>query len=147
MSERLCAKPKENFVVFMLGARINRWWKPWVAIRIAMEMSAMQKELKKGDYGCFHIHNWGGRMSNSVQYWRDFDALEAYAQGSTHMKAWQKYANNGDIAIWHENYEISRYEGVYLGMPDEIMLGKAIGTVPAKGAMKTARKRIEASVK
>lgn len=146
MELRQAAIDNEKVVVFLIGMRSIKWWKISRAFKIGQQMSAMQKELTTQDVGCLNVENWFGRTTISLQYWRSFEELEAYAHASTHLNAWKKFAYDGSIAIWHETYEVNRYEAVYAAMPP-FGLGKAIGTVPAKGAMKTARKRIEASVK
>ena len=146
MEFRQAANSDKTIVVFMIGMRPNKLWKIPTIIKIGRQMAAMQTELRTQNLGCLSIENWGGRTTLSLQYWRSFEELEAYAHASTHMKAWREYANDGSIGVWHETYEVSSHEAVYVGMPS-FGLAKAIGTVPAKGAMKSARKRIEASLK
>ena len=80
----------------------------------------MQPEL-----GCLHIENWGGRTSISLQYWRSFEHLEAYARSTQaeHLPAWrdfnQKIRDNGSIGIWHETFMVKagEYEAIYGNMP------------------------------
>ena len=84
-----------------------------------------------------------------VQYWRDFDALEAYAKARdhAHLPAWQAFnqavSSNGDVGIWHETYVIGpgQYENIYNNMPP-LGLG-AVGTiVDAIGGRQAARQRV-----
>ena len=146
MELRQAAKTDQKFIVFVIGMRSNHWWKIWKTIKIAIQMAGMQKELAQTDLGCLSMENWFGRTTISLQYWKSFEELEAYSQANRHMKAWREYASNKSVGVWHETYEIKSHEAVYVAMPS-FGLGKAIGTVCAKGAMKTARKRLETSLK
>jgi hypothetical protein len=87
-----------------------------------------------------------------VQYWRSFEALEAYAQSKTaaHLPAWrafqQSIGTNGDVGIWHETYVIKSgaYENVYVNMPP-FGLGAAGTLRDAKDARRDARGRMAAA--
>jgi hypothetical protein len=146
---RFSANIEGDFVVFMIGARINRWWKALTFLPVGRAMARMQQELmSQPELGCLHIENWGGRTSISVQYWRSFEHLEAYARSmnAEHLPAWRdfnkKIRDNGDIGIWHETYMVraGEYEAIYgnmhrfgLGVAGEHgRLGKG-STAPLRG--------------
>lgn len=149
--ERLCAEMEGEFVVFLIGMRINKPWKPWKWGPVAAAMPRMIIELsKKPELGLLHARtHFGFPDIMVVQYWRSFDHLEAYARARehAHLPAWQAFnravASNGDVGIWHETYLISpgRHESVYNNMPP-FGLGAAGKLVSAVGARQEARARI-----
>jgi len=137
-----------DFVVFLIGTRINKPWKVrswWPVLRA---MRAMLKELDANpDLGCLgNTFGW----PVIVQYWRSFDHLERYAKSRDHLHlpAWHRFNRvvgqaRGDVGIWHETYWIraGSFETIYSGMPP-FGLGKAGRLVPASGARETARQRM-----
>ena len=137
-----------DFVVFLIGMRINRPWKVHKWWPIFSAMPRMIKELESNpDLGCLG-HIFGFKVI--VQYWRSFDHLEAYARHkeSEHLPAWKAFnasvgKSRGDVGIWHETYQVrsGEYEGVYSGMP-EFGLGAASLLVPATTKTEKARDRI-----
>ena len=42
---RFCAELDGPFVLFLIGARINRWWKPWLLFPLITTMPRMLAEL------------------------------------------------------------------------------------------------------
>jgi len=152
--ERLCAEVEGEFVVFLIGMRINHLWKVWKWWPVAAAMPRMLIELsKQPQLGLMHYRgHFGPRNIMIVQYWRSFEALEAYAraQDAAHLPAWQAFnkavGSNGDVGIWHETYVIKpgAYETVYNNMP-VFGLGAAGTLVPARGHRKAARERMTAT--
>ena len=151
--ERLAAKMEGDFVVFLIGMRVNRWWKPWQWLRSVLAMPRMIKELRqKPELGFLGAEQWFGRTTVMVQYWRSREALMAYARSraAEHLPAWRAFnklvGTNGDVGIWHETYCISpgAYENVYVNMPP-FGLGKAGILLPAAGARQSAEGRLGAS--
>ena len=76
--QRMTAEVDGDFVVFLIGTRINKPWKIlswWPVIRA---MRSMLKELEANpDLGCLgYTFGW----PVIVQYWRSFDHLERYAK-------------------------------------------------------------------
>ena len=123
---RHSAQVEGDFVVFLIGARVNRLRSLPAFVPISRAMRRMQKELlAQPELGCLHIENWYGRIVLSVQYWRSFEALEAYARNpdAEHLPAWRdfnrKIRDRGDIGIWHETYLVpaGSYESIYSNMP------------------------------
>ena len=149
--ERLCAEMDGDFVVFLIGMRINKPWKPWKWGPVAAAMPRMIIELsQKPELGLLHARtHFGFPDIMVVQYWRSFEHLEAYARARehAHLPAWHAFnravASNGDVGIWHETYLISagRHESVYNNMPP-VGLGAAGKLVSAIGARQEARARI-----
>jgi hypothetical protein len=153
VKDRVCAEIEGEFVVFLIGMRINKWWKPWAWGPVAAAMPKMLIELaRQPDLGLMHAcTHFGFPNIFVVQYWRSFELLEAYARngGAAHLPAWQAFntaiASNGDVGIWHETYIVKpgQYENVYNNMP-AYGLGRAGTLTPARGARQAARQRVEA---
>jgi hypothetical protein len=152
-AERLTARIEGNFVVFLIGMRINKVWKPQKWVPVFMGMGKMVKELeaRPAEETGFLGHN-GLNTKTIVQYWRSFDHLEAYAraQDQTHFPAWAAFnkrmkASRGDVGIWHETYLVKagQYEAVYSGMP-AFGLGRVSTLMPATGSRNEARSRLTA---
>ncbi|MBX3705845.1 MAG: DUF4188 domain-containing protein [Pseudomonadales bacterium] len=123
---RFTAVPADEFVVFLIGMRFNRPLRIRSWLPVLKAMPAMQRELAlRPELGCLGVHNWFGRTSLSLQYWRDFACLEAYSRAPEHLHlpAWREFnrgiRNNGDVGIWHETYRVSRSgsEAIYGNMP------------------------------
>lgn len=151
VAERMTAEINGDFVVFLIGMRINKFWKVGKWLPVARAMGAMLNELhsKPSDETGFLGHQ-PLSMFNMIQYWRSFDRLEAYAraQDAAHWPAWVAFNramkdSRADVGIWHETYRVhaGEYEAVYSGMP-RTGLGKASALVPATGGRETARQRM-----
>lgn len=153
IADRVCAEIDGGFVVFLIGMRVNRWWKFDKWWPVATAMPKMLIELaKKPELGLLHARtHFGFPNVMVVQYWRSFEALEAYARSpeAAHLPAWRAFnkavASNGDVGIWHETYLIrpGSYEAFYNNMPP-YGLGTAGRVVEAKGARKSAHERLRA---
>ena len=149
---RWTAEIEGDFVVFIIGARVNSRWQLFRAIADLGGRRGMQHMLKylsqHPEKGFLGYQTLG--LAN-VQYWRSFEHLEAYARArdSKHYPAWTRFnksvGSNGDVGIWHETYRVpaGSYETVYNNMPD-YGLGKAAKLVPAAGYRETAAGRIGA---
>ena len=148
--ERMAAEIEGDFVVFLIGMRIN---KPWMVHRwwpVFTAMPRMIRELERaGPETGFLGHNGLG-LGGIVQYWRSFDHLEAYARDPArlHAPAWAAFnkamrGRRGDVGIWHETYLVraGQYEAVYSGMPP-YGLGRVGRLVPATGSREAARQRL-----
>jgi hypothetical protein len=139
-----------DFVVFIIGMRINRFWKFHKWIPVASVMPKMIKELSdKPESGFLGFQIFGGIPPVMVQYWRSFEHLEAYAKdrNGQHYPAWKafnlKIKSNGDVGIWHETYKVNagNYECIYNNMP-KYGLGKIGEMIPATGRKEHAADRI-----
>jgi hypothetical protein len=148
---RVTAEIEGDFVVFLIGMRINRLLKPWKWLPVFVAMPRMLRELEsRPEAGLLHAELYfaGPRRPTVVQYWRSFEHLENYARShdSRHWPAWvafnKRVGSSGDVGIWHETYMVSagRHETVYNNMPP-IGLGAAGSLAPAAGRRATAAGR------
>ena len=150
INQRMTAKIEGDFVVFLIGMRINRFWKFHKWIPVASVMPKMIKELlMKPESGFLGFQIYGGIPPVMVQYWRSFEHLEAYAKDRNgfHYPAWKEFntkiKSNGDVGIWHETYKVNsgNYECIYNNMP-KYGLGKVADLIPAIGKRESAADRI-----
>jgi hypothetical protein len=144
---RVTAEVQGDFVVFLIGMRINKPWKIHKWLPVFLAMPRMLKELEaqpdSGFLGCTR------GFPLIVQYWRSFEHLESYARSrdNQHWPAWVAFNkrvgdSRGDVGIWHETYHVraGEYETVYSGMPP-FGLGKIGNLVAASGKRESARER------
>jgi hypothetical protein len=150
INRRMTAQLDGDFVVFLIGMRINRLWKIHKWFFVVTAMPKMLIELSKNhESGFLGYQMMGGFPPVMVQYWKSFEQLEAYAKdmNSTHYPAWkaynQKIRNNGDVGIWHETFKVrsGEYECIYNNMP-VYGLGKVGDLVPVTGKKDHAADRI-----
>ena len=140
-----------DFVVFLIGMRVNKWWKIWKWLPVALAMPRMLIELaKRPELGLLHARTaFGFPNIQVIQYWRSFELLHAYASGRSlaHLPAWRDFnrriASNGDVGIWHETFLVKdgAYESVYNNMP-LWGLAAAGAQVPAEGSRRSAKGRL-----
>ena len=151
IAQRMTARIEGDFVVFLIGMRINKLWKVWKWAPVAQQMPQMLAELAaQPELGLLHARTHFGLPNILVvQYWRSFDHLHKYATGADalHLPAWRAFnravGSSGDVGIWHESYLVKdgAYESVYNNMPP-YGLGVAGSLQPALGGMKSARGRL-----
>ena len=146
--KRVTAQIEGDFVVFLIGMRINKPWKVHKWLPAFLAMPRMIRELQDRPESGFLGHIMSTRVI--VQYWRSFEHLEAYARdhNQAHWPAWVDFnrrvgKSRGDVGIWHETYLVraGNYECVYSGMPP-FGLGKASTIVDASGRRESARGRL-----
>jgi hypothetical protein len=151
ISERMTARMEGDFVVFLIGMRINQWWKPQAWLPVARAMGPMLRELySKPELGLLGHEFFFGRTVLVVQYWRSLEQLMAYARdrNGQHLPAWrdfnQRAKGTSSVGIWHETYAVrpGGFESIYVGMP-RFGLGKVGELVPAVGHMNQARDRLK----
>lgn len=147
---RMTASKDEGFVIFIIGMRINKFWKIHKWLPVALAMPKMIRELKENsELGFLSQESWFGRTTIMVQYWKSFNHLESYAKNknSEHFPVWkffnEQISNNGDVGIWHETYLLNKgsYECIYNNMP-LFGLAKAGQHLPVTGNRKTAKSRL-----
>jgi len=153
IQKRMTGRMDGDFVVFLIGMRINRWWKVHRWLRVAMAMPRMIVELERNkDLGFLGAESWFGRTTVMVSYWRSMEHLMGYATSKTgkHLPAWKDFnhlvGTNGDVGIWHETYRVhpGDFESVYANMP-RFGLGKAGELVEATGKRANAPQRLVAA--
>lgn len=144
-----------DFVVFLIGMRINKPWKVrqwWPAL---MGMPKMIAELKAAGPDSGFLGHTPIRFGVIAQYWRSFEHLEAYARSKDHLHwpAWVAFNKRikgarGDVGIWHETYKVraGEYEAVYSGMPP-FGLAAAAELVPiGRAGQSAARERLSGNL-
>ncbi|WP_026462188.1 DUF4188 domain-containing protein [Adhaeribacter aquaticus] len=153
IKERMTARLDQNFVVFLIGMRINNFWKVKSWLPVAMAMPKMIKELEANpESGFLGGEQWLGRTTIMVQYWESFEKLEAYARNrdAQHYPAWMAFNKNirksNEVGIWHETYQVAagNYETIYYNMP-AFGLGKAGHLVSVGRPNNAAKERMQAS--
>jgi fumigallin biosynthesis monooxygenase-like protein len=116
-----------DFVVLLIGMRINRPWMPHKWLPVLRAMGPMIRELEADPASGF-LGATQGLMAGGpalVQYWRSFEHLERYARDrdARHLPAWRAFnrrvRDSGDVGIWHETYRVraGEYEAIYGNMP------------------------------
>ncbi|HEX5552421.1 MAG TPA: DUF4188 domain-containing protein [Chitinophagaceae bacterium] len=81
IDRRVTARKEGDFVVFMIGMRINRFWKLHRWIPVAAAMPKMLQELSmRPESGFPGFQLIGGIPPVTIQYRRSFEQLEAYAK-------------------------------------------------------------------
>jgi hypothetical protein len=153
ISKRMTGRVEGAFVVFLIGMRVNRWWKVLRWLRVALAMPRMIRELTQHpELGYLGAEQWFGRTTIMLSYWRSTDHLMAYAKkrDAEHLPAWRSFnrlvGTNGDVGIWHETYRVrpGDYENVYVNMRP-FGLGKVGDLVEATGRREAAAGRLAAA--
>lgn len=150
INERMTADVEGDFVIFLIGLRINKIWKVHKWLPVILAMPKMLKELYQDpELGFVSQESWFGRTTIMVQYWKSFEQLEAYAKNKTlnHLPAWTEFnktvGSSGDVGIWHETYHCKKgqHESIYNHMP-RFGLAKVGRHIPARDKLKDARGRM-----
>ena len=149
---RYTARHQGPITVFVIGLRINRLWRPDKWVPVARAMGPMIAELSQDPQSGFlgaepMLRNL--RTVAMLQYWRDFDSLEAYARNrdQQHWPAWTAFnkavGSSCAVGIFHETYVVDagHHETVYVNMPG-FGLGRVSGVQPATGSRTAARARM-----
>ena len=147
IADRMTAHRDREIVVFLIGARINRWWKVHRWLPVLFAMPRMLRELYANpDSGFLGAVSHGTFM---VQYWESTAHLLRYAKdrSGAHFPAWRDFyrrvGTSGDVGIWHETYRVphGNFESVYVNMP-RFGLGSVTELVPARGHRTSAAGRL-----
>lgn len=150
-NERLTATLDGEFVVFLIGMRLNKPWLVHRWIPVAIAMPRMIRELRgQAGSGFLHVESWLGRTTIMLQYWRSLEQLLAYAHArdAAHLPAWRAFnraiGTSGDVGVWHETYVASpgSYENIYVNMPP-FGLGRAGTLLSAQGRRQSAAARMD----
>ena len=148
---RYAAQVEGDFVVFVIGMRINKLLLVHKWLPVARAMPPMLRELMQNkQLGLLHVETFlNGRTLLTLQYWRSFEQLHAYAHArdKEHLPAWAEFnrrvGGNGSVGIFHETYEVraGAYECVYVNMPP-VGLARAGSMVAAVGRLESAMSRM-----
>ncbi len=125
-------------VVFHIGMRVNKPWRPdlWMPVFAAMPRMLAELAADPGS-GLLGYRLVAEPLSPwVVQWWESEEKLYAYASrpDAKHRPAWTAFNSRareapGAVGIWHETYVVSRSESIYVGMP-QTGLAKATSLVP-----------------
>ncbi len=141
-----------DFVVFLIGMRINRPWKPHKWLPVLVAMPRMLRRLRdRPDAGLLGWSLAWIKGPAVVQYWRSFENLDRFArdEDDLHLPAWRRFNRavraSGDVGIWHETYKVraGEHETLYANMP-RIGLAAAAAHVPVGPRTQTAARRVGA---
>jgi hypothetical protein len=133
-----------GLVVIYLGMRVNTWTGLKTLLGIGPQITRAVEQKPDGlllhenlIFSLFPPH-LGMR-----QYWRDFDALEAWSRSTPHRTWWENFLrSSGGTGFWHEAYFMSGgMEAVYDDVPVRLGFAQFAPVVPARGAMFSARTR------
>lgn len=147
---RFTAPGDLDVTVFLIGMRFNRlhridaWWP------VVSAMPPMLRHLSAHpENGLLGYHNWFGRTTILLTYWRDPQSLQAFAADTEapHLEPWRRFmrriGRSSTVGIWHETYVVpaGRHETIYSNMP---VFGLAAATqhVPVGPGTNTARQRL-----
>jgi hypothetical protein len=115
-----------ELTVFVIGMRINRFWRPDAWGPVVAAMPPMLAELSRDPESGFLGYQMmaGLRGPVLIQYWRTPEDVYRYAseRDAAHRPAWSAFNKRarklpGAVGIWHETYQISKAESVYVDMP------------------------------
>lgn len=149
---RMAAEIEGDFVVFLIGARVNS---KRHALQAFLDLGGRRGMRHMLDYLTEHPEKgllaYEMGFPTIVQYWRSFEHLEAFAgdKDDPHLDAWRSYwrrvGRSDRTGIWHETYLVraGEYEAVYGNMPPH-GLGKAGRLVPMSESSR-ARNRLGAT--
>lgn len=147
---RITATSDKDFVVFLIGMRINNWFAIHRWLPVFLAMGKMLPELYKNPELGFKSYEMGfGRTIILIQYWESTEKLIDYAKAkdSEHLPAWKAFnkmaMKSSAVGIWHETYVIdkSKTENIYVNMPP-FGFGKVGSIQPAQGNRNSAAQRL-----
>ena len=123
---RMTANLDGEFVVLLIGMRVNKPWKVHKWLPVFVAMPRLIRRLSRDDLGMLG-HHTALRPSGPilVQYWRSIEQLHRFAREAhlEHLSAWRMFNRwvgfTGDVGFWHETYVVrpGAYEAVYGNMP------------------------------
>jgi hypothetical protein len=125
---RVTTAGSDGVAVFLIGMRVNRWYRPGSWLPTLLAMRPMLEELYRDPASGFLGHRTllGGGGPVLVQYWCSADDVHRYARdlGGRHRPAWAAFyararRSPGAVGIWHELYEVpaGAHEATYVDMP------------------------------
>lgn len=150
--KRLTAVAEKDFVVFLIGMRINNFFAIHRWLPVFLAMGRMLPELYKNPDLGFRSYEMGfGRTLILVQYWESAEKLIGYAKAkdADHLPAWKAFnkaaQKSSAVGIWHETYLVdkSNTENMYVNMPP-FGFGKVGRVEPAVGKRNSAEQRLGA---
>ena len=152
---RWTAEIEGDFVVFIIGARVNSKWQAFRSLGdlggrrgLSYMLKYLMQHPEKGLLG----YEQAG-LATTIQYWRSFEHLERFAkdEDDPHLEVWRKYwkrlGKSDRTGIWHETFLVraGEWEAIYGNMPPR-GLGKASRLVPVAESV-GARQRLKAATR
>ncbi len=133
-----------DLVVIYLGMRVNAWAGLKTLFRLGPQISRSVDQ--KPDGLLLHENFIVSLLPVHLgmrQYWRDFDALEAWSRSVPHREWWRNFLrSSGGTGFWHEAYFMrGGMEAVYDDVPYALGFGRFAPLRPARGPMFSARSR------
>ena len=122
INQRINVSLEDDFVVFLIGIRINHLWKSQNWIPAALAMPTMINELSYIlESGFLGYQLIGAFPPVIVQYWKSLEQYEAYTKNrdESHYPVLndfiQKMRKNSDVAVWHETYKVKdgKFESIF----------------------------------
>lgn len=153
---RYTAEVDQDFVVFIIGMRVNKWWlfHKWLPVAMAMPKMLIKlgQDKSVGMLGAESFFRLFPVTTTLISYWSSFEHLDRFATDRTlpHAAEWSKYmksvGTSGDVGIYHETYKVHRsdFESVYGNMP-RFGLSRAFGHAPISKSNHEARNRFSKS--
>ena len=152
-NSRFTTQAPSGTTVFLVGMHINT---PWALHRIMPVMLAMPRmlieQMKNRDIGMIGTPRTfvSGRIVMVVQYWKSYEALEAYAKAGEldHLPAWRAFnkaaRKSNAVGVFHETYVLDNgnHEAIYSNLPKAILLGAAVGQVAIGKQTESSRERL-----
>jgi len=150
---------KPDMAIFLIGMRINHFYRIDLWVKSILAMSAMMKELNEAPekFGYYGGVTYGllallfGYPSIQVQYWESTEKVIEYATNKTHSNSIALYIKamrdaGPAVGVWHELYQVKSAEGIHRNMPPFGMVD-ALSSVPATGKMDSSKTRLDQWVK
>ncbi|WP_199823915.1 DUF4188 domain-containing protein [Streptomyces sp. NBRC 109706] len=138
--ERMTAKGEGELVVFLVGMRINSFWRlrSWLPVFRAMPrmLRELSREKERGMLG-YRLFFGSPRQITVLQYWSSVERLAAYASDTEgeHRPAWARLNRalraGARVGFWHETFVVpaGAAESFYVNLPPT-GLGAATGIEP-----------------
>jgi fumigallin biosynthesis monooxygenase-like protein len=133
-----------DLVVIYLGMRVNAW----TGLRTLLGMAPRIRNAVEQRPDGLLLHEYfllslAPPHLGMRQYWRDFDALEAWSRSAPHRDWWRNFLrSSGGTGFWHETYFMrGGMEAVYDDVHVPVGLGRFAPLQPARGPMFSARER------
>ena len=132
-----------DLVVIYLGMRVNVLAGVKTLLGLGPRISSAVAERPDG----LLLHEnllYPLRHAGMRQYWRDFDALEAWARSLPHKLWWQNFLrHSGGTGFWHEAYFMrGGMEAIYDDMRVKTGFMRFAPLRPARGPLFSARTRL-----
>lgn len=126
VNSRMTHEHDGALVVFLIGMRINSWWQVhrWWPVLTAMPPLLRELSQDPGSGMLGYRAAVGEAGPFVVMYWDSHEKLYAYAGApdARHRPAWARFNRRsrsapGVVGIWHETFEVSTAESIYVDMP------------------------------